>query len=120
MSDHELPVATSVEMVDVHMRYMRNDIRQLIEGQREMARRAEQMATKSDIAELSRKFEGYATHDDVRTLRTDVELLRSQVETGSVPGQVKKWAEWAQRLSAIAAFLAVGAVAVAHLVEKLK
>lgn len=120
MSDHELPPATSMGEIDVHMRYMRNDIRRLVEGLAQMAVRAEQMATKSDIAELSRKFEGYATHDDVRALRTDVELLRSQVETGSVPGQVKKWAEWAQRLSAIAAFLAVGAVAVAHLVEKLK
>ena len=42
------------------------------------------------------------------------------MEMGSVRGSVKTWAEWAQRLSAIAAFLAVGAVAVAHLVAKLQ
>jgi hypothetical protein len=35
-------------------------------------------------------------------------VLRQQMEMGSVRGSVKTWAEWAQRLSAIAAFLAGG------------
>ncbi len=114
MSEHQdLPAATSLGEIDIHLRYMRAEVRKLVEAM-------PQMATKADIAELSRKFDGYATHDDVRALRMDVEVLRQQVETGSVQGAVKTWAEWAQRLSAICAFLAVGAVAVAHLVAKLQ
>jgi hypothetical protein len=113
MSDNEdLPTATSMGELDLHLRYMRIEVRKLVEAM-------PHMATKADIAELSRKFDGYATHDDVRALRTDVEVLRQQMETESVRGSVKAWAEWAQRLSAIAAFLAVGALAVAHLVGKL-
>jgi hypothetical protein len=42
------------------------------------------------------------------------------MENGSVRGSVKTWAEWAQRLSAIAAFVAVCALSVAHLVVKLQ
>ena len=114
MSDNQdLPAATSMGELDLHLRYMRIEVQKLVAAM-------PNMATKADIAELSRKFDGYATHDDVRALRTDVEVLRQQMETDSVKGSVKAWAEWAQRLSAIAAFLAVGAVAVAHLVAKLQ
>ena len=114
MSDsQDLPAATSMGELDLHLRYMRIEVRKLVEAM-------PNMATKQDIADLSRKFEGYATHDDVRALRTDVEVMRQQIENESVKGSIKSWAEWAQRLSAIAAFLAVGAVAVAHLVAKLQ
>lgn len=110
MSDQELPAATTLGELDLHLRYMRRELSAVVAA-------LPQMATKADIAELSRKFEGYATHDDVRALRTDLELVRQQVETGSVPGAVKRWAEWAQRLSAIVALVAVAVVAVAHLVR---
>lgn len=114
MSDNQdLPAATSMGELDLHLRYMRIEVQKLVAAM-------PNMATKADIAELSRKFDGYATHDDVRALRTDVEVLRQQMETDSVKGSVKAWAEWAQRLSAIAAFMAVGAVAIAHLVERLR
>lgn len=112
MSDHETQ-ATSLEVLDVHLRYMRAEVEKLVAAM-------PQMATKADIAALSAKFESYATHDDMRALRTDVEHLRQQVEGSSVPGTVKKWAEWAQRLSAIAAFLAVAVGAILHVAEKLK
>lgn len=114
MSDNQdLPAATSMGELDLHLRYMRIEVQKLVAAM-------PNMATKADIAELSRKFDGYATQDDVRALRTDVEVLRQQMEMGSVRGSVKTWAEWAQRLSAIAAFLAVAGLSVAHLVEKLR
>jgi hypothetical protein len=114
MSEHQdLPNATNIGELDLHLRYMRLEVQKLVAAM-------PNMATKADIAELSRKFDGYATHDDVRALRTDVEVLRNQMESGSVRGSVKTWAEWAQRFSAIAAFLAVCAVSVAHLVERLR
>ena len=113
MSDYEMPAATTFGELDIHLRIMRAEVHKLVAAM-------PTMATKQDIAELSRKFEGYATHDDVRALRTDLEQVRQQVENGSVSGAVKTWSEWAQRLSAIGAFLAVAALAVAHLVDKLK
>ena len=114
MSDiQDLPNATNIGELDLHLRYMRIEVQKLVSAM-------PQMATKADIAELSRKFDGYATHDDVRALRTDVEVLRGQMESGSVRGSVKTWAEWAQRLSAIAAFVAVCALSLAHLVVKLQ
>ena len=114
MSEHQdIPAATSLGELDLHLRYMRIEVQKLVAAM-------PQMATKQDIADLSRKFDGYATHDDVRSLRTDVEVLRQQLETESVRGSVKAWAEWAQRLSAIAAFVAVCALSVAHLVVKLQ
>jgi hypothetical protein len=114
MNEHqELPAATSISELDLHLRYMRIEVHKLVSAM-------PQMATKDDIAELSRKFQGYATHEDVRVLRGDVENLRQQIKNGSVGGSIKAWAEWAQRLSAIAAFVAVCALSIAHLVVKLQ
>lgn len=110
MMDHDLPTAATLGELDVHLRYMRKELARVVDA-------LPHMATKADIAELSRKFEHYATHDDVRALRTDLEMVRQQVEAGSVTGSVKKWAEWAQRWSAIAAFVAVIVVSIAHLVH---
>lgn len=110
MTDHDLPTAATLGELDLHLRYMRVELARVVAA-------LPQMATKADIADLSRKFEHYATHDDVRALRTDLELVRQQVENGSVQGSLKKWAEWAQRFSAIAAFIAVAVVSVAHLVH---
>ena len=120
MSDHEEgPPADikDVSQVAIYLQWMRADARELKTEVRKLVAAMPEMATKADIAELSRKFEGYATHDDVRALRTDLELVRQQVENGSVPGSVKWWADWAQRFSAIAAFIAVAVVSVAHLVH---
>lgn len=110
MNDFDMPPATTFGELDIQLRVLRADIHRI-------AVALPNMATKADIAELSRKFEGYATHEDVRALRMDLELVRQQVENGSVTSRVKNWAEWAQRLSAIAAFLAVAAVAGAYLVH---
>lgn len=107
MSDNqELPAATSISELDLHLRYMRIEVRKLVEAM-------PNMATKQDIAELSRKFDGYATHDDVRALRTDVEVLRSQVEAGSVQSTVDRWGNLAQKAAAIIAFVS-GAVYFLH------
>lgn len=123
MSDQESAAPAEVKDVAqfaIYLQWMRADARDLKAKVDRVLAGMPEMATKADIAALSQKFEHYATHDDVRALRTDLELVRQQVEQGGVTGSVKKWAEWAQRLSAICAFIAVGAVAVAHLVEKLK
>lgn len=114
MSDNQdLPAATSISELDLHLRYMRIEVRKLVEAM-------PQMATKADIAELSRKFDGYATHDDVRALRTDLEQVRSQVEAGSVQSTVERWGNLAQKVAAIIAF-GTGAVYFLHgLLEKLR
>lgn len=79
-----------------------------------------QMATKTDIADLARKFDGYATHDDVRALRLDLEVVRAQVESSSVQSTVERWGNLAQKVAAIIAF-GTGAVYFLHgLLEKIR
>lgn len=112
MGELDMPPAQTFGELDIQLRVMRADIHRLVAAM-------PTMATKADIDSLARKFEGYATHDDLRALRTDVAELRGQIETGSVGGTVKKWAEWAQRLSAIFAFLAVAVAGILHVADKL-
>lgn len=102
--------AKSIEALDLHLFYLQRQVAQLVDA-------LPLMATKADIDNLARRLEGYATQDEVRTLRVEVDAVRKKVESGSVEGTLKKWAEWAQRLSAIAAFLAVVAAACAYLVH---
>lgn len=110
MNEQELPAATTLGEIDLHLRYMRRELSAV-------AAALSGMATKADITELSRKFDSYATHEDVRSLRSDLDEIRQQVDTGSVTNNFKRWAEWAQRISAIVALLTVGVVAVAYLVR---
>jgi hypothetical protein len=114
MSEHQdIPAATSLGELDLHLRYMRIEVQKLVAAM-------PQMATKQDIAELSRKFDGYATHDDVRALRVDLEVVRAQVESGSVQSTVDRWGNLAQKVAAIIAF-ATGAVYFLHsLLEKVR
>ncbi len=113
MSDHELPAAATIGELDLHLRYMRVELSRVVAA-------LPQMATKADIAELSRKFDGYATHEDMRALRTDLEMVRQQVETGSIQSTVERWGSLAQKAAAIVAFLS-GAVYFLHgLMERLK
>lgn len=113
MGELEMPPATTFGELDIQLRVMRADIHRLVSAM-------PHMATKSDIDALARKFEGYATHDDLRALRTDVAEVKSQIETGSVGGTVKKWAEWARHITAIAAFLSGTALALILIADKLK
>ena len=122
MSEHESAGPAEIKDVSqiaIYLQWWRADQRELKTEVRKIATAMTEMATKADIAALSEKFEHYATHDDVRALRTDVEHLRQQVESGGVKGSVKSWAEWAQRLSAIGAAVSVAAAAIAHLYGKL-
>lgn len=116
MSDgttNHFPQAQTVSELNLHLVYLQRDVSKLLEA-------IPLMATRADIDALARRLDGYATQDEVRSIRVDMEELRQQVETSSVRGSVKSWAEWAQRLSAIAAFVAVCALSVAHLVVKLQ
>ncbi len=112
MGDIELPDATTMGEFNLHMRFLRSEVHKLVVAM-------PHMATKADIAELSRKFDGYATHDDMRAFKTDVEHRLQSLEGGTVGGTVKKWAEWAKYLSAICAAIGVTAVAIVHLAGKL-
>lgn len=112
MGDIDLPDATTLGEFNIHMRVLRGEIHKLVVAM-------PQMATKADIAELSRKFEGYATHEDVRALRTDFEQLRERVEDGSVRSSISRWGDLAKSVMAIITLVLASAYCIVSLVEKI-
>lgn len=108
-----IPQATTVAEVNVTLHFLQRDVAKLVDAM-------PLMATKLDIDNLARRLDGYATQDEVRALRTDLEQVRQQVESGSVQSTVERWGNLAQRAAAIIAF-GTGAVYFLHgLLEKLK
>jgi len=109
----QIPQPQTVAELNLHLVYLQRDVSKLVEAM-------PLMATKSDIDNLARRLDGYATQDEVRALRTDLEDVRQQVESGSVQSTVERWGNLAQRVAAIIAF-GTGAVYFLHgLLEKVK
>ncbi len=107
----EFPSPQTIAELNLHLVYLQRDVSKLVEAM-------PSMATKADIEELARKFDGYATQDDMRALRTDVENRLQSLEGGSVKSTIKNWAEWARALAAIAAFVAAAGYFVVGLLGK--
>lgn len=107
------PPAQTITELDLHLMYLRDEVAKLVAAM-------PLMATKSDIEALARRFEGYATQDDMRAVRTDLEVLRQKVDDGSVSTTLERIALWAQRLTVIATFLAAAALLGWNLIEKFK
>lgn len=111
MNDLEMPPATTFGELDIQLRVMRADIHRLVSAM-------STMATRADIDALARRLDGYATHDDVRAVRTEVELLRKRVEAGSVASNLEKFGNMAKQVSAIVAFIVAAAYFIVGLIEK--
>lgn len=105
--------AVSIAVIDLHLDYLRRDVARLVEA-------VGQMATKSDIDQLSKRMDQYATRDELRPITDAIERLKTDVQSGSVRSTFDRWASVAQKLAAICAFALAGALAIAHLVDKLK
>lgn len=112
-TDFDRPPAKSIETLDLHLLYLQRQVAKLVDAM-------PHMATKSDIDNLARRLDGYATQDEVRSIRLDLEQVRQQIEAGSVQSTVERWGNLAQKIAAIIAF-GTGAVYFLHgLMEKLK
>ena len=112
-TEFDRPPAKSIETLDLHLLYLQRQVAKLVDAM-------PHMATKADIDNLARRLEGYATQDEVRSLRLDLEEVRQRVESGSVQSTVERWGNLVQKLAAIIAF-GTGAVYFLHgLMEKLK
>ncbi len=112
-TEFDRPPAKSIETLDLHLLYLQRQVAKLVDAM-------PHMATKADIDNLARRLEGYATQDEVRSIRLDLEEVRQQIERGTVQSTVERWGNIAQRLAAIIAF-GTGAVYFLHgLMEKLK
>jgi hypothetical protein len=95
-TDIERPAATSIETLDLHLRYVQVDLRRM----------ADNMATKSDIAGIVQRMDGFATKAELVTLRAEMQLLRDESTGGSVPSIIKRFGAVAKDLAAIAGVLA--------------
>lgn len=114
----ERPPAQTWQEVDLHVRYAQQGLARVEGKLDDLLRLVPKMATTDYIDEVLKGLTSkYATHDDVRALRGDLEQVKQKVEQSSVTSRVKQWAEMAQRLSAIAAFVAVVVVSVVHMVR---
>lgn len=112
-TEFDRPPAKSIETLDLHLLYLQRQVAKLVDAM-------PQMATKADIDNLARRLDGYATQDEVRSIRLDLEEVRQQIESGSVQSTVERWGNLAQKVAAIIAF-GTGAVYFLHgLLEKLK
>ncbi len=112
-TDFDRPPAKSLETLDLHLLYLQRQVGKLVDGM-------PLMATKADIENLVRRLDGYATQDDTRALRTDLEQLRQQVESGSVQSTVERWGTIAQKSAAVVAFVAAAAYCIVAVLEVLK
>lgn len=114
------PPAQTWQEVDLHVRYVQEGQGRLEDKLDELLKLVPNMATKQDIAELARKFEGYATREDLRSVVTDVELLRQQMESGGVRSQLEKWGSIARNVAAIVALVSASAYFVVGVMEEIQ
>lgn len=107
-TEFDRPPATSIETLDLHLRYVQVEMHKLVQAIPQMATKADlaQMATKADLSAIGVRLDQFATKDDVRGLRVEVDTLRSEVTSASVPSAIKRFGAMARDLAAIAGVLA--------------
>lgn len=100
---HRKP-AVSLEIVDVHLDYLRDDMRKVLAA-------IATMATKEDLRALEHRMQSFVT-------RQEFDVLATQVKAGSIPSTLERWLLMVQRIGAAAAVFGGGALLVAKLLEK--
>lgn len=114
----ERPPAQTWQEVDLHVRYAQQGLARVEGKLDDLLRLVPKMATTDYIDEVLKGLTAkYATQEELRSLRSEIDGVRKQVEQSSVTSRVKQWAEMAQRFSAIAAFVAVIVAAGVHMVR---
>lgn len=104
MSDTSTNRASSIEVLDLHLDYLRRDVARLVEA-------VGNMATREDIKRLEAQMGQFATIDQLRA-------LEAKVSANSVPSTIERWATLLQKIGAAIAVLGGAAVLVAKLLEK--
>jgi hypothetical protein len=104
-TEFERPPAKSIETLDLHLLYVQRQLATLVAAM-------PQMATKSDIADLARRMDGYATKDELRA-------LEQKLQSGSVESTFERWTANIQRFGAACAVLGGAAVLIAKMMGKL-
>ena len=106
---NDRPAATSIEALDIHLRYVQGILEAMREGM-------SKMATTEDIRALSERMDKFVTQD-----RFDA--LEKKVESGSVGGTMDRALSIITRIAtagvAISAFGGV-IVAIVHFLDKVK
>jgi len=102
--------ATNLGELGIHLGYLRAEVHRLVQAM-------PHMATKTDIDNLARKFEQYATQDDMRAMRTDVEMLRLRVVDGAVGTTFDRGISFVTRVGGAAAVLAACSASIAAFVH---
>ena len=106
MSDTQTGRATSIEVLDLHLDYLRRDVARLVEA-------VGNMATRDDIRRLEGQMAQYATRDELAA-------VRAEIQRASVPSTIERWAGMVQKIGAALAVIGGGAVLIAHFLERVK
>ena len=99
-TDQQRRPAISLEVVDIHLDYLRGDMARVLAA-------VERMATKDDIKALESRMQSFVT-------RSDFDALAAQVKSGSVESTFSSWMTAVRNVAAtVAAVLALGGVVAA-------
>ena len=122
MSGHpfDRPPATSIQEVDLHLRYTQGTIGEVKEAMDTVLKALPLMATTDYIDKLFAKLvDEYAKKTELDTLRAEVADLKVKVSSGSVGSTFDRFFAVAQKLFTLCAIGGGAAVVIAHLVGKL-
>lgn len=101
LEDRKHPV--SLEVVDIHLDYLRSDMRKVLAA-------IATMATKDDIRALEHRMQSFVT-------RSEFDALASKVQSGSVQSTFDRLLSFVTRMGAAAAVLVAVAGGIATLVH---
>lgn len=97
----------SIEVLDIHLDYLRKDMRTVLAA-------IQHMATKDDIRALESRMQSFVT-------RQDFDALAARVQTGSVQSTLDRWLTTAIKIAAFLGVVAAGCgtiYAFVHFIDK--
>lgn len=124
---------SSTEVLDVHIGYLRDELRKLSDT---FTTAMSQMATKRDIEELGsriaglatreelraqgERMEGLATREDHRVLTDRLSALETKVKDSSVPSVIDRASVWIKNVGGAIAIIGGGLMLLLEFLRKVK
>lgn len=109
--------ASSNEVLDVHIGYLRDEVRKLSDA---FTSAMSQMATKRDIEELGSRIAGLATREELRAQGDRITDLEKKVKESSVPSVIDRVSVWVKNVGGAIAIIGGGLMLLIELIKKVQ